>query len=185
MERLTPDNLDYPLDDERFATPPAELNLMACNLWLTDPPPEPVFNTEMKEKYDGFIQRQAAYASFRNEVSIRRDSLMLEEKRLLIPQAPFGEDIRAAIEWVQSTGKTPIEFLTETYRNSTHRIEARIAAATKVMDYVHRRLPQQVEMKADGKITAQSLSLRGVSQLSDRELEVLEQILSKLSPEAK
>jgi hypothetical protein len=186
MKRLNPDNLDYPLDDERFATPATEMGLASCNLWLQDPPPEPIFNTEMKEKYEGFIQRQAAYAAFRNEVAQRRDSLKLEEQRLLIPQAPFGEDIQAAINWVQNTGLTPLEFLTQTYRSSGVKIEARIAAATKVMDYVHRRLPRMVEAPKDGgKLTAQSLSLKGIHQLSDRELEVLEQILSKLSPEAK
>lgn len=183
MKRLTPDNLDYPLDDERFATPAAEMSLNTCLIWLADPPPEPIFNTDMKEKYQDFIQRQTAYAAFKNEVVARRDELKLEEQRLLIPPAPFGEDIRAAVDWVQNTGDTPIEFLVKTYRSEKHKIEARIAAAAKVMDYVHRRLPAQLDLKTPQKLDAKSLSLRGVTQLSDKELELLESILAKMSPE--
>lgn len=181
MKRLNPDNLDYPLDDERFERQPCDMTLGQCGLWLIDPPPEPVFNVDMKEKYEDFIKRQSAYAAYRNEVSARRDALKLEEQRLTIPSAPFGEDIAAAIEWVQSTGDTPLEFLTKTYRNTNLKIEARITAATKVMDYVHRRTPATIDLKA-GKLSAKSLNLRGVTKLTNEELEVLEQILGKLSP---
>lgn len=178
---LEPDNLDYPSADERFSAHPSEMTLGQCSLWLVEAPPEPVFNVAMKEQYTAFIARQSAYAAYRNEVSARRDSLKLEEQKLSLPATPFGDDIRAAIEWVQTTGETPIEFLTKTYRNSQNPLNFRIVAASKVMDYVHRRLPATVDLKAQP-LGVKALNLRGVSALTEAELETLEHILAKLSP---
>lgn len=189
MNEFEPNDLRYPQQDPRFAHIVGELTLAECQSWLAGAPPEPVFNTDQKENYNAFIQRQTAYALYRNEIVARRDALKLEEKRLTLPSVPFGEDVQAAIEWVQNTGDTPLEFLVKTYRNADVAMFSRINAASKVMDYVHRRLPAVGSTPVGGRGTAPSLKdvkLRGLSQLSDNEMDALEALLSKIvTPEAK
>jgi hypothetical protein len=84
--------------------------------------------------------------------------------------------------WILSRGWTPIEFLTHTYRNGHQRMEHRIAAAKAVLEYVHRKLPQKVELDADVTTRGLTLDASTLSKLSDKELESLEKILSKVGP---
>jgi hypothetical protein len=136
---MEPHNIDYPAEDDRFRLTPEDMTLDQVTLWTLDIPPAPEFNPA--EKYTEFTKRQTAYASYRNAVVTRRDALQLQEKRLLIPKAPVGEDVQAAIDWIQATGATPLEFLAKTYRNDSVPVALRISAASKLMDYVHKKLP--------------------------------------------
>lgn len=65
-------------------------------------------------------------------------------------QAEGLDDTQAAtVRWLQSSGETPLEYLASVYRASdeTVRVSDRIAAARALLDYVHRKVPQQVEVK--------------------------------------
>jgi len=53
----------------------------------------------------------------------------------------------ATVRWLQVTGETPLEFLAGTYRDDNNRIGDRIQAARALLDYVHRKVPAQVEVK--------------------------------------
>lgn len=92
-----------------------------------------------------------------------------------------SQDIDA---WVQSTGWTPVEFLTHTYRNGFQRMEHRIAAAKAVLDYAHRKLPQKLEVEANGTVGVRSIDAAALSKLSGKELETLEKILEKMGSDA-
>ena len=65
-------------------------------------------------------------------------------------QAEGLDDTQAAtIRWLQTSGETPLEYLTSVYRddNPDVRTSDKIAAARALLDYVHRKVPQQVEVK--------------------------------------
>jgi hypothetical protein len=82
--------------------------------------------------------------------------------------------------WIKAQGWTPLEYLTHTYRNPWQETKDRIAAAKAVLEYVHRKLPQRIELQGDitetRKLTAESLG-----KLSDDELTVFTKLLEKLS----
>ena len=130
---------DYPRMDDRFQSLADEMSLDDCKAWVVTKPPEPEMGPG--EQYMDFVQRQTFYAQYWIAVTNRRDKLLEKEKRLSLPKAPVGDDIASAIEWIVETGDTPIEFLVKAYRNGGNKIEARIAAAAKVMDFVHRKMP--------------------------------------------
>jgi hypothetical protein len=81
-------------------------------------------------------------------------------------------------DWVRSTGKTPLEFLTAIYRHPLVRLSDRIAAAKTVADYTHRKMPNKVEVGGleGGPLRVTASQLAG---LSDEELASLEAILAK------
>lgn len=65
-------------------------------------------------------------------------------------QAEGLDDTQAAtIRWLQTSGETPLEYLTSVYRNddSEVRTSDKIAAARALLDYVHRKVPAQIEVK--------------------------------------
>ena len=65
-------------------------------------------------------------------------------------QAEGLDDTQAAtVRWLQASGETPLEFLTSVYRNDDEAVKVsdKIAAARALLDYVHRKVPQQVEVK--------------------------------------
>ncbi len=98
---------------------------------------------------------------------------------------PFAVDASGASDlgtqdiatWTAASGWTPIEFLTHTYRNGWQRMEHRISAAKAVLEYNHRKLPDQVEI--DLKSKSLVLDSAALSSLSDKELAMLEKILEK------
>ena len=98
---------------------------------------------------------------------------------------PFAVDASGASDlgtqdiatWTVASGWTPIEFLTHTYRNGWQRMEHRISAAKAVLEYNHRKLPDQVEI--DLKSKSLVLDSAALSSLSDKELAMLEKILEK------
>lgn len=65
-------------------------------------------------------------------------------------QAEGLDDTQAAtVRWLQTSGETPLEYLTSVYRtdDDSVRVSDKIAAARALLDYVHRKVPQQVEVK--------------------------------------
>jgi len=92
----------------------------------------------------------------------------------------IGDDVSAAtIRWLQSSGATPLEFLAATYRDDNAKVGDRIAAARTLMEYVHKRVPQKQEIETK-EITEPRLSRDALKGLSDKDLETLEALLSKL-----
>lgn len=55
----------------------------------------------------------------------------------------------ATVRWLESSGETPLEYLTSVYRDDTPevRVSDKIAAARALLDYVHRKVPATVEIK--------------------------------------
>ena len=57
----------------------------------------------------------------------------------------------ATVQWIQSTGQSPLEFLVETYRSPDPeiRMSDKLSAARALLDYVHRRVPvkQEIDQK--------------------------------------
>lgn len=82
--------------------------------------------------------------------------------------------------WVKSRGWTPLEFLTHTYRNPWHELKDRISAARAVLDYVHRKLPQRIEVEGSVMET-RKLDASSLGKLSDEELEVFTKLLEKMN----
>jgi hypothetical protein len=81
---------------------------------------------------------------------------------------------------VKSSGATPLEFLTHTYRNGFQRMEHRISAAKAVLDYTHRKLPARVELSGDLGGRNVQLDAVALAKLSDKELEQMMKLLEKI-----
>lgn len=180
---MEPTDLRYPQHDPRFQHVIDDMTQADAEAWTADFPPTPV--TVSGEAYMDFVKRQTAYAAYRNSVVVRRDWLKAQEKRLQMPKAPVGEDIEAVISWISSTGETPIEFLTKAYRSATNTAGERISAASKLLEYVHRKLPQRVEVSGADALTVGSFNPAALAQLSDEELDDLETILTKTTKTTK
>lgn len=95
-------------------------------------------------------------------------------------QAEGLEDTQAAtIRWLQMTGDTPLEYLTNIYRDDNPDISVgnKIAAARALLDYVHRKIPQkqEIETKAAPKVDPSWLK-----NLSSKELDLLESLMKKM-----
>ena len=91
-------------------------------------------------------------------------------------------DAEAEDLWVKSRGWTPLEFLTHTFRNPWTDMRDRISAARSVLEYVHRKLPQRIEV--GGEMTqTKKITAEGLGKLSDAELEIFTKLLEKLGNE--
>lgn len=99
-----------------------------------------------------------------------------------LPEQYVGleDDVQSAtVRWIQQSGQTPLEFLADTYRDEGVRMGDRIQAAKTLMDFVHKKIPQKQE-KTEGAPTPPKVDLSALKGLSEKELELLEQLLSKL-----
>lgn len=139
----------YPHDHPSFLKDVHTMTQAEVEAWLTAIPPEPAPGPT--EAYEQFMQRQAYYTKYLNQVIIARDESRALGDRLAIMPPPVGNDIVEVIDWIQRTGETPIEFLTKTYRSSSAKIADRITAARALMDYVHRKMPHTIDVKDDRK----------------------------------
>lgn len=83
--------------------------------------------------------------------------------------------------WIRSSGWTPVEFLTEVYRNGYQRMEHRISAAKAVLEYAHKKMPTKVSVSGDLGTKNVTLDAAALAKLNDKELEVLTKILEKLA----
>lgn len=81
--------------------------------------------------------------------------------------------------WVKSRGWTPLEFLCHTYRNPWQKTSDRISAAKAVMEYIHQKLPQKVELGGEV-VQTKKLKAENLGKLSDKELEVFTKLLQKM-----
>jgi hypothetical protein len=175
---LAPDTTGYPTDDERFEAIPTDMTLEQCLSWTSDFPPSPIMNSA-SESYTDFVKRQTSYAAYRNDVIAQRDRLKRQLNQLTIPPVPVGDDIAAAINWIQTTGKTPLEYLTTVYRDTGQQTGHRISAASKLMEYIHRRMPQAVDA-ATATVSVKSFDPASIRALSEKELVALEKLLEKM-----
>jgi hypothetical protein len=95
-----------------------------------------------------------------------------------------SEALSAEAGWMHSTGWTPIEFLTHTYRNPWQKMSDRISAARAALDYAHRKLPQSVALEGPNgsALFPQRVVLEpdALTRLSDAELDALMALLAKL-----
>ncbi len=105
-----------------------------------------------------------------------------EDISSLDASGPSALTDREEADWIKSSGWTPVEFLTHTYRNPYQRMSDRINAAKAVLDYAHRKLPQKIEVDASVAGRALTLDAAVLSKLSIKELESLEVILAKVAP---
>lgn len=85
--------------------------------------------------------------------------------------------------WVRASGWTPLEMLTNCYRNPWQRMSDRIAAARAVLDYAHKKLP--AELKLSGNPAAPilggvKLDVQALGKLNDQELDLLTSLVDKL-----
>ena len=86
-------------------------------------------------------------------------------------------DVLTDADWVRSSGKTPLEFLSAVYRHPLIKMTERINAAKAVLDYSHRKMPTELELS--GGANAIKLSADMVSGLTDAELDTLEALMTK------
>lgn len=97
-------------------------------------------------------------------------------------QADGLESVQAAtVRWLQSSGKTPLEYLAEVYRSDDPEIpvQHKISAAKALMEYTHRKIPPKVAPTD----TQQTITLDkgALSSLSEEELHLMEKLLTKMS----
>ena len=71
---------------------------------------------------------------------------LLAKLRVTLDDGPSAVPEGEESTWVRQ-GPTPIEFLTEVYRNDMQQMDHRIAAAKAVLDLVHRKMPARVEVE--------------------------------------
>lgn len=101
-----------------------------------------------------------------------------------IPNQAEGLDptVAATVGWLQASGELPLEFLARTYRDEEAKMSDRLTAARTLMDYVHRRVPSKQEVETKD-ITTPKLDPKVLKGLSEKELDVLEKLLSKIGKE--
>lgn len=95
---------------------------------------------------------------------------------------PLLEELDPDAAWVRASGQTPLEFLVFTYRNVWQRASDRISAAKAVLEYAHKRLPN--ELKLQGDPAAPLLGRLGpadLSKLNDGELQTLTKLIEKMN----
>ena len=137
----------YPHDDMRFQKEIHQLTQAEVEAWLQNVPGAPAPGAA--EPYENFMTRQAYFTQYCNSMIMARDEYRSEAEKLRIAPPPVGEDIREIVDWVQRTGETPVEFLAKTYRSTSAKTGDRIAAARSLLDFVHRKMPQTIDVKDD------------------------------------
>jgi hypothetical protein len=69
--------------------------------------------------------------------------------------------------------------MVEAYKNEELKFGDRLAAAAKLMDYVHRRVPVKQEIQTEEKLGVDKVDREALRKLSAKELDLLEQLLRK------
>lgn len=166
----------YPHDHPRFQKEIHTMTQAEVEVWMEDVPPAPAPGPT--EAYEAFMQRQSYYTQYTNSMIMARDEYRSQSEKLAVELPPVGEDIRETLSWIQRTGDTPVEFLAKTYRSSSAKTGDRISAARALLDYVHRKMPQTIDVKDD----------RKNKEVEDKQAELLkrvEQLLSEKIQERK
>lgn len=107
--------------------------------------------------------------------------LRMEPGNSELPLLP--DDIDPDAAWIRATGWTPLEFLTHTYRNPWQKPSDRISAAKAILDYAHRRLPQELKLSGTPGaplVSGVALTPAALASLTDSELETLTKLLDKM-----
>ena len=85
-------------------------------------------------------------------------------------------------EWVTSSGQTPLEFLSDVFRDPMNDIKERISAAKYVLDYAHKKVAS--ESSINGSLTLKnSIDPQTLMKLSDADIDSLISILKKTTDE--
>ena len=99
-------------------------------------------------------------------------------------QAEGLDDTQAAtVRWIQSTGQSPLEFLVDTYRSDDPEVRTsdKLNAAKALLDFVHRKVPLVQKIEQDVNLKEAKLDPSLLKGLSQKELSVLETLLTKLN----
>lgn len=137
----------YPHDHPRFQKEIHSMTETEVEVWMEDVPPAPAPGPT--ESYEAFMQRQSYYTQYTNGMIMARDEYRSQSEKLAVEAPPVGQDIREVVDWIQRTGETPIEFLAKTYRSKNAKLNDRISAARSLLDFVHRKMPQTIDVKDD------------------------------------
>jgi hypothetical protein len=140
-------DIRYPHDHPRFQKEISQMTEAEVQVWMENVPSPPAPGSA--EPYENFMTRQSYYTQYCNTMIMARDEYRNESEKLHIAPPPVGEDIKDTLAWIQRTGETPIEFLAKTYRSGSARTNDRISAARALLDYVHRKMPQTIDVKDD------------------------------------
>ena len=81
-------------------------------------------------------------------------------------------------DWVVQSGVTPIEFLTNVFRDDDQDMKNRIVAAKTVMEYTHKKIPTEIGVSGSIKSV---LDPQTLSKLEDSEIETLLALFKKAS----
>lgn len=105
-------------------------------------------------KYNDILTRTVAVREaprMQKERKMLSQALGLQQGGKGLPSQAEGlDDTQAAtVRWLQSSGETPLEYLASVYRSDEEgvRVGDKIAAARALLDYVHRKVPAQVEIR--------------------------------------
>lgn len=173
----------------------SELYQQVARLWGDRPRERPEHAGEDIETYYWLEEWEREYERLRLIKAVVKHAPRIQEERRMLSQA-LGlkqggsgfpnqaeglEDTQAAaVNWLQSTGEMPLEFLANTYRDEEAKMSDRITAARTLMDYVHRKLPQKQEIETK-EVNEPKLAPALLSKLTMEELEVLEKLLSRMA----
>ena len=155
-ERMTLDEQAMKMTDEALG-----YNLPAfvlVNRGVEGNMPDEIARFDLRYKWCKTYNEMATlYVILKEAPKMQRERKMLSQALGLkqggngLPSQAEGlDDTQAAtIRWLQTSGETPLEYLTSVYRddNPDVRTSDKIAAARALLDYVHRKVPQQVEVK--------------------------------------
>jgi len=138
-----------------------------------------VFEYETQQLIDIVIELAP---EIQHERRLLNQAMGLDIEAGKIPSQAEGlDDTQAAtVRWLQASGEMPLEFLARTYRSENFKITDRISAARTLMDYVHRKVPVKTEVESKD-ITEPKLDSKLLKGLNEKELDLLEKLLSKMS----
>lgn len=186
-------DIEKELEKGTPAPPASELYQQVARLWGDRPRERPEHAGEDIETYYWLEEWEREYERLRLIKAVVKHAPRIQEERRMLSQA-LGlkqggsgfpnqaeglEDTQAAaVNWLQSTGEMPLEFLANTYRDEEAKMSDRITAARTLMDYVHRKLPQKQEIETSTTPKIEPALLRN---LSSKELDLLESLIKKMS----
>lgn len=124
------------------------------------------------------MSRKSAQITEEEAIRAAEESMQRQFDPLGNPNEPSSLSKEELEFWIKSRGWTPAEFLTHVYRNGFAKMEHRISAAKAMLEYAHRKMPTKLEAEVVGR--GMTIDATALSKLSDKELETLEKILTKV-----
>ena len=166
-----PPHLRKQLDSEISSAPSAMESLYSSELyqqvskqWGDRPKERPQYAGEDVETYYWLEEWTREYDKLQLIAIVLKNAPRMQKERKMLSQAlglkqggnglpsqAEGLDTTqaATVRWLESSGETPLEYLTSVYRDDTPdvRVSDKIAAARALLDYVHRKVPATIEVK--------------------------------------